>query len=365
MLSKGDDYPIHQTPDPIAFSGTDRNFYDRYFFNGYSTDGRIHFALALGVYPHLNIMDAAFAVRINDRQYNLRASRHLGMERMDIQVGPIRIEVTEPLRRLRLVVEDNAHGISADLCFEGRSPPLEEPRSTRRHGPRVLMDFTRMTQFGRYSGWIQAGDHRIEFERGDVVGVRDRSWGVRAIGAHDPQAMVPAQDRQFHWFWITATLEDRAILFLLNEDANGASWHRGMTVCHDDGRIEPVEGATLSITYQRGTRWPQSAVIRAKTDRGGDYVVAIEPGPRFYMTGIGYMDPDWSHGMNKGPLAIGYDEIDAAKLQYQPPYIYVEAFSRTTVTLPDGRQVLGNGMLESLSIGPHAVHGFRDAFDGA
>ena len=38
MLSKADDYPIHQTPDPIAFSGTDRNFYDRYFFNGISND---------------------------------------------------------------------------------------------------------------------------------------------------------------------------------------------------------------------------------------------------------------------------------------------------------------------------------------
>ena len=36
-LSKGDDYPIHQTPEPVAYAGTDRNFYDRYFFNGYST----------------------------------------------------------------------------------------------------------------------------------------------------------------------------------------------------------------------------------------------------------------------------------------------------------------------------------------
>ncbi|WP_293542506.1 hypothetical protein, partial [Phenylobacterium sp.] len=29
MLTKGDDFPIHQTPEPIAVSGTDRNFYDR------------------------------------------------------------------------------------------------------------------------------------------------------------------------------------------------------------------------------------------------------------------------------------------------------------------------------------------------
>ena len=62
MLSKADDYPIHQTPEPIAYAGTDRNFYDRYFFNGYGYEGELFFAAAMGVYPHLNIADAAFVV---------------------------------------------------------------------------------------------------------------------------------------------------------------------------------------------------------------------------------------------------------------------------------------------------------------
>lgn len=39
MLTKGDDYPIHQTPEPIAYAGSDRNFYDRYFFNACPQDG--------------------------------------------------------------------------------------------------------------------------------------------------------------------------------------------------------------------------------------------------------------------------------------------------------------------------------------
>ena len=49
MLTKADDFPIHQTPEPIAYSGTDRNFYDRYFFNGYNPDGSGFFAVAFGV----------------------------------------------------------------------------------------------------------------------------------------------------------------------------------------------------------------------------------------------------------------------------------------------------------------------------
>ena len=46
MISKGDDFPIHQLPAPVAEVGTERNFYDRYFFNGYSEDGSIFFGAA-------------------------------------------------------------------------------------------------------------------------------------------------------------------------------------------------------------------------------------------------------------------------------------------------------------------------------
>ena len=61
-LTKGDDYPIHQTSEPIAFAGTDRNFYDRYYFGGYGAQGDDFFAAAFGVYPHLNIADASFCI---------------------------------------------------------------------------------------------------------------------------------------------------------------------------------------------------------------------------------------------------------------------------------------------------------------
>ena len=77
MLTKADDYPVHQLPEPIANAGSDRNFYDRYFFNGYTPDGSVFFACALGVYPHLNVMDAAFSVIVDGVQHNLRASQAL------------------------------------------------------------------------------------------------------------------------------------------------------------------------------------------------------------------------------------------------------------------------------------------------
>ena len=57
-LSRFDDYPIHQTPEPVAVPSTsDRNFYDRYWFNGYDRDGEFYFGVGLGFYPHRGIVD--------------------------------------------------------------------------------------------------------------------------------------------------------------------------------------------------------------------------------------------------------------------------------------------------------------------
>ena len=138
VLSRGDDFPIHQTPEPIAFAGTDRNFYDRYFFNGYAPDGSNFFALAFGVYPHLDLADAHFSFIRDGKQYALHASTHLNMERIALRVGPIAIEVIEPLQRLKVTI-DECEGIEGEFTFDGRAFPIAEPRFTHRIGPRAFL----------------------------------------------------------------------------------------------------------------------------------------------------------------------------------------------------------------------------------
>ena len=78
----------------------------------------------MGIYPHLNVIDAAFSVIREGRQHNVRASRCLRMERMDTQAGAISVEVVEPLRRLRVRVDDRANGVRAELVI--MSPSSEQ-----------------------------------------------------------------------------------------------------------------------------------------------------------------------------------------------------------------------------------------------
>ena len=130
MISKGDDYPIHQLPTPISEVGTDRNFYDRYFFNGYNNDASIFLGAAFCVYPNLNIKDGSFIFIHEGVQHNFRYSGFLNQERMETTVGPLNIEIIKPLQQLRILLKDSDKDIDVDITFTGRFEPMEEPRMT-------------------------------------------------------------------------------------------------------------------------------------------------------------------------------------------------------------------------------------------
>jgi hypothetical protein len=364
VLTQGDDYPIHQTPEPIAYAGTDRNFYDRYFFNGYAPDpgdGRM-LAVAFGVYPHLNIADAAFCWLSGGRQVNLHASCWLGMERMALRVGPIRIEVTEPLRTLRVVVDAPDRGIAADLRFTGRAFPIEEPRFTRREGPRTLLDYTRLTQNGAYQGWVEVDGARIGLA--GFVGTRDRSWGVRPIGARDPQAPAPAAPPQFFWLWSPCVFAEGDLFFHTNDDAGGRPWNRRAVWMPLGGAAEAEErlpAGAATLAWRPGTRRAGEATV----DLGDAGRLRFAPVAELTMAGLGYGHPVWGHGLNHGELAVEREDWAVAEIdQRLPQHFHVQALSDVTWTGAKGSWH-GRGVLEQLAIGAHAPSGFTGLMDTA
>ncbi len=362
MLTRGDDYPLHQTAEPIAYAGTDRNFYDRYFFNGYPAecgDDRM-FALAFGVYPQLNIADAAFCWMAGGRQVNLHASRWLDMERMALAVGPIRIVVEEPLQRLRILIDAPEHGIAGDIVFAGRSFPIEEPRFTRRVGPRTFLDYTRLTQNGRYEGWLEVDGERVDVA--GFVGTRDRSWGVRPIGARDAQVPAPAVPPQFFWLWSPCVFEDGDLFFHTNDDAEGRPWNRRAVwapLGTPAGGERHFAQAQATIDWRAGTRNAAAATLAID-----DGTLTFEPTAEFFMLGLGYGHPRWAHGSNLGELVV--EREDLADIDRTQPYnFHVQALSRVTWRDTEGRTRIGRGVLEQLVLGPHAPSGFKAMVDVA
>ncbi len=369
VLTRGDDYPIHQTAEPIAYAGTDRNFYDRYFFNGYSPHESTapFFAVAFGIYPHLNVADAAFVVLRHGIEISLHSSVCLDMERMSLQAGPIAIEVIEPLQKLRVRVHAPAQGIHADIIFTARAAPVEEPRFTRRIGPRSFMDYTRLTQNGHYEGWIDIDGARTSIDH--YEGTRDRSWGVRPVGARDPQEPAPPVPPQFFWLWAPMNFADGSLFFHTNDDAHGRAWNT-RAVWSPDGAAQ--DGHThfdfprAHIKWKSGTRQAHAATIALDDRDPGAGEVTLTPVANLYMFGLGYGHPKWAHGLWHGPLAVEREDIVLSGIDPRlPHHLHIQALCAVQYRDRAGRIRHGNGVFEQFAIGPHAPSGFASILDMA
>ncbi len=363
MLSRADDYPIHQTPEPIAVSGTDRNFYDRYFFSAQAPDGGAVVGVALGVYPHLNIIDCAVSVLHQGQQHSLFASRILHGERMDTRIGPVTLEVLEPLQRLRLAIAANDTGISGEIVFTGRAAPILEPRFIRRNGTRTLMDVTRMTQGGDWAGAINAAG--VAHDLAGWRGTRDRSWGVRPIGAADPQSPQPVVPPQFFWLWTPTAFDDWHLFFHSNDDEHGRPWNRaGVLVRVKDGAHFPLDDARMALAFRPGSRHAGAARLEARLPDGRPVSVDFAIGENFMMRGIGYGHPSRGHGMFQGDGVVAHEIIDLAGVDpANPMNAHVQGLSTASLTIGGDAPLAGRGLFEQLAIGPHAPSGFRELFD--
>lgn len=363
MLTKADDYPVHQRPEPVATAGSDRNFYDRYYFQGYNADQTISFGASLGVYPHLDLLDAVFMIQHNGQQHSLYASRHLNSERMDTVAGPISVEVIEPLQCLRLKVTDNEHGIAADLTFNGLVAPIEEPRFTYRAGPRTILDLTRMTQGGTWQGTVGLGAET--FNVSGWRGTRDRSWGIRPLGARDLQPMPGAGLSQWFWLWAPMHFDDYLVFFHTNDDVQGKGWNRSAMLVPLDGRA-PLElmDVGFSVTYRSGTRQIAQAVIHGRCPDGTAVKVELEGGQVTYKQGEGYNHPVWGHGSYHGALAVHHETLDVQRADPND-MAQVHLHTYCTARLSLGNQAVrpGQAVLEQMIVGAHQPSGFQGMDD--
>jgi hypothetical protein len=365
MITKGDDYPLHQTPEPIAYTGANRNFYDRYFFNGYDRSGEVFFAAALGVYPYVNVMDAAFSVVVDGVQHNVYGSKVMYLERMDMQVGNVQVQVVEPLRQLRLVVSDTDNGIEADLLFTARTEAHEEPRFIRRAGSQLFMDVTRMMQNGVWQGTVTVKGKSINVMPDNFWGTRDRSWGVRNIGAADTQPNPMSGPPQFYWLWAPLNFEEFGGHYFVNDDSHGRAWNKnGVILSTLDKQAEVPEMIDYEskLTFEPGRRHASHAVIEMTTTAGEAWTLTMKRKWNFYMEGIGYGHPKFKHGSYHGDLETGYDEWNVADMG--PEHLHIQAVCDVELVTPQ-KTYSGQGVLEQLIVGPHEPSGFKDVMDFA
>jgi len=373
MLSRFDDYPIHQTPEPLAqAASSDRNVYDRYWFNGFDRDGEFYFGIAMGLYPNRGILDCAFSIVRDGEQHSFHASRRAPRDPSETVVGPFRIEVIEPMRVVRVVLEENETGISFDLRFTARTACIEEGRQTLRRAGRIFMDATRFAQYGRWEGRITYAGKNVRVDPARVYATKDRSWGIRPVGEPDVGGAPVYELPQVFFLWAALHWPNRSTHFGVFENAQGRRWHFDGSVApaHDSlDQIPAVEdpgtrtmlAGDHRIKYVPGTRRAQSCLITMSDADGERLEITLEPILCFQMKGIGYSHQQWGHGWWKGELAIAGESWRSADLD---PLAFDNLHIQQLVRARMGDEV-GIGALEQFCLGPHRPSGFEELLDGA
>jgi hypothetical protein len=354
-----DEYPIHQTSKSIRWAETsDRNFYDRSYFNAHDRTGEIFLITGLGVYPHLGVIDAYATVRRGDRQWAVRCSDALGSDRMEQRVGPYRVEVLEPLHRIRIVCDGDDHGLGFDLVWEGSFPAIEEPRHVMRTGDRTIIDACRFAQVGTWSGELRVDGETIPVDPARWVGTRDRSWGLRPVGDPEPPGRAADEPIEgFWWLYVPLRFEDYAVIVIAQELPDGYRTLNAASRVRPDGRVEQLGWPRFDIRYRSGTRHPEGALLEMTDPDGKPLTIEVDTlGSVALNVGAGYGgDPDWGHGR-----WMGRGWVDGAVYDLTDPAIA----GRATITVVDhvARATCagdeGWGLFEHGNFGRHDPSGF-------
>ena len=303
----------------------------------------------------------------------MRGSRELRSAPEHTGVGPIRMEVVDPLHAIRFVLEPNdVQPISFDVVLGGVTPPYFEERNlvrNRRTG-RVDVDVIRYHQGGWATGTITVDGETIHLAEGEWFGFRDHSWGVRqAIGEPVPD-LIPTpgapSDARGGMKWSPAFFQRpdgtyyETAIFIVE-----GPWAYSSAYLNDaDGNQVPVARATPHISYDARTRFVTGGRLTLDMHSGEQRIIEVEAlgESGFFLKTAGY--GDWAghkHGSWKGKLHVDGEYLaDCWSDEHLPQ---LGQFRDTPIRVRDGDAV-GYGIMESLisgvwpelGLGPESDH---------
>ncbi|GAA1282978.1 hypothetical protein OHU25_13935 [Streptomyces sp. NBC_00117] len=357
-----DEYPVHQVPLSMKHVATgDRNAYDRCIFHLVDPTGEFLLILGLGVYPNLGVIDAYATLRVGDTLHAVRASDALRDDtRMELAVGPLRIQVERPLKDFVLTCEadpDDPGGLSYEIDWSAAFPALWEPHHTQRRGGRLTLEGRRFVQAGRCDGRLRIGGREVSLD--GWTGTRDRSWGVRPVPGEEGGRLAEENRTEgFHWIWSPVRFDDRFLMVIVQEDADGYRTLNDATLVRDGHPDLQLGWPQADITYRTGTRHPESAVVHLtdplsrKPLELGVEILASSP----LAVGAGYPPADdWQHGTWRGRDWTDRRSYDLSDPAAHPLAAYGVIDHAARFTL-DGQ--VGHGIFEHGSFGRHDPSGF-------
>jgi len=364
-IGAADELLVHQSANTFDVVGqSDHGWTEKIWASMGRKDGSLQVDFGIGKYPNRDVIDGFAGAARARSQWTVRASRELGSDPGTVGVGPLRYEIVEPLRKVRLVLEPNdIQPVAFDLVFEGTLPAFFEDRDLGIERGRVVTDVVRWHQGGTVSGIIQLEGEEHGVRPEEWFAFRDRSWGVRQYVGVAPTDLPPADRDAFmarlHMQWCP--------LLLRRPDGSHYEMHyyfrdSGPKRTHYTGHINEADGTQIRILDVRAN------IKFAEHNRGivgGEIVAVLDDADRstrvFHVYPIGAtgfrLNPalyfgwkDMYHGTWKGPAHQDGEFIADCETEVDALVNPVWQLRDRLVNVTEG-DASGFGILESMLIG--------------
>jgi hypothetical protein len=247
----------HDFQHPVE---SDEAWSESYYFNGYDPGADAGLFTRIGIRPNEGTIDVGCSIWLPGHEMaflrGLREQRAM-VDRV-LEVGGVRYEMLEPLKRWRITAEGEARigdlkkrtlrkaPLALDLTFDALIPAIGSDGQGR-EGKGASAEARKMTgkghleQAGRWSGWIEADGVRHELSA-EARGNRDKSWGPWRWGG--PRM----------WRWFSINVGDDVHFGGIRIGTDAGALHRGwaqrvvhLRVTDKRDRVHELRGDLLRV----------------------------------------------------------------------------------------------------------------------
>jgi hypothetical protein len=206
---------------------------ESYYFNAYDPGAGVGFFSRIGVRPNEGSIDASCAVWLPGQELGFLLGKREQTEMIDrvLEVGDVRYEMLEPMKRWRLTASGEARignlqtgarrraPVSVDVLFDALIPAIgSDGQGSEGQGAsaeaRKMTGKGHLEQAGRWTGFIEVDGERHSLSP-EARGNRDKSWGPRRWGG--PRM----------WRWFSINLGDDFHLGGIRIGTDAGDLHRG------------------------------------------------------------------------------------------------------------------------------------------
>ncbi len=344
MLLGFDEYPYHQITTSFAgVAGSDPQWNDGHYVCVADQAGQVSLAASLRLYANNDVLDGFVCIRHQGRQHNIRLSRRLRPNMDELAVGPLRIEVVEPMKVLRLVLDDNEFDTALELTCSGATLPYEDPAEVTRIDGRLVSERTTYELTGKCAGTVRVGASEYTLQTGSASFFRNHSWGYQA-GRGGPR-LYTAPPRHARRRvpgvrqWVLFDMPDHSGFYFL--DPSGRSASGKGAIMHAD-RIVPVTSIEHELQFYEGGRRLRGGSFRLTDADGGRHEYTVEDLGWVYCQGGGYFggfDDGLGQGVYRGDYHVEGEVWDVSHptevvgadgVAFEFDHAWAENFTRLT-----------------------------------